>query len=161
LLPANVSVSPGCRRSRFFGFLYEGSSFSVGRVSAPHCLRFLSTLARETLQRATKSFQRHSSLVFDGSGGRLDSVSAGHREPRGECFGEIRRESSVKRKGIIAASLGIAIVLFLCFYFFWGSSVPNGQQPLVRLDNSNFASLKEAFNASANDVRVMVMLSPT
>ena len=68
----------------------------------------------------------------------------------------------MKRKAIIAASIAIVIVLLLLgFYFFWGSSVPSGQQPLVRLDNSNFASLKEAFNASANDVRVMVMLSPT
>lgn len=67
----------------------------------------------------------------------------------------------MKRKVIIAASLGITVLLLLSFYFFWGSAVPNGQQPLVRLNNSNFASLKDAFNASANDIRVMVMLSPT
>jgi hypothetical protein len=67
----------------------------------------------------------------------------------------------VKRKGIIAASLAVTIVLLLFFYFFWGSSVPNGQQPLVRLNSSNVASLKEAFNGSANGVRVIVMLSPT
>ena len=67
----------------------------------------------------------------------------------------------MKRKGIIVAVVAVAIVLLLFFYFFWGSSMPNGQQPLVRLNRSNFASLKEAFDASANDVRVMVMLSPT
>jgi hypothetical protein len=67
----------------------------------------------------------------------------------------------VKRKGIIAAFLGIAILLLLSFYFFWGSSVPNGQQPLVKLNSSNFVSIKDAFNASANDVRLIVMLSPT
>jgi len=67
----------------------------------------------------------------------------------------------VKRKGMVAASLAVTIVVLLVFYFFWGSSVPNGQQPLVRLNSSNVASIKEAFNASANDVRVIVMLSPT
>jgi hypothetical protein len=67
----------------------------------------------------------------------------------------------VKRKGIIAASVAIVIALLLSFYLFWGSSVPNGQQPLIRLNSSNFASLKETFNASANDVRLIVMLSPT
>ncbi len=65
------------------------------------------------------------------------------------------------RKVIIAASVAIAIVLLLAFYFFWGSSVPKGQQPLVRLNNSNISSLKDAFNASGNDVRLIVMLSPT
>ncbi len=67
----------------------------------------------------------------------------------------------MKRKGMVAASLAVTIVVLLVFYFFWGSSVPNGQQPLVRLNSSNVASIKEAFNASANDVRVIVMLSPT
>jgi len=62
---------------------------------------------------------------------------------------------------MIAASLAVTTVVLLFFYFFWGSSVPNGQQPLIRLNNSNVASIKEAFNASANDVRVIVMLSPT
>ena len=67
----------------------------------------------------------------------------------------------MNRKGIIAASLAVTIVLLLFFYFVWGSSVPNGQQPLVRLNSSNVASIKEAFNGSANDVRLVVMLSPT
>ena len=67
----------------------------------------------------------------------------------------------MKRKGMIAASLAVTIVVLLFFYFFWGSSVPDGQPPLVRLNSSNVASIKEAFNASANGVRVIVMLSPT
>jgi len=62
---------------------------------------------------------------------------------------------------MIAASLAVTIVVLLFFYFFWGSNVPNGQRPLVRLNSSNVASIKEAFNASANDVRMIVMLSPT
>jgi hypothetical protein len=54
-----------------------------------------------------------------------------------------------------------AIVLFVLYYFYLGSTVPTGQQPLVRLDNSNIESLKKSFNDSPDSVRVVVMLSPT
>jgi hypothetical protein len=56
----------------------------------------------------------------------------------------------------------VAAIAFLVFYYFYlGSTVPNGQQPLVHLNSSNVASLKDAFNGSANSVRLVVMLSPT
>jgi len=67
----------------------------------------------------------------------------------------------MKRTGIIIAAV-LTIIAFLAFYYFyWGSTVPNGQQPLVRLNSSNISSLKDAFNGSANSVRLVVMLSPT
>lgn len=67
----------------------------------------------------------------------------------------------MKRKGIIIGSV-LAVILFALFYYFYlGSTVPNGQQPLVYLNTSNVTSLKDAFNSSANSVRVIVMLSPT
>jgi len=66
----------------------------------------------------------------------------------------------MKRKGIILGSIaGVAFLAF--YYFYWGSTVPEGQQPLVRLNNSNIASLKEAFNGSASSVRLLVLVSPT
>lgn len=67
----------------------------------------------------------------------------------------------MKRKRIILGSVLAAISFLVFYYFFWGSTVPNGQQPLVRLNSSNVASLKDAFNGSANSVRIVVMLSPT
>lgn len=67
----------------------------------------------------------------------------------------------MKRKGIIIGSV-LAVTLFALFYYFYlGSTVPNGQQPLVYLNSTNVTSLKDAFNSSANSVRVIVMLSPT
>jgi hypothetical protein len=67
----------------------------------------------------------------------------------------------MKRKGIIVVCV-LATIGFLAYYYFlWGSTVPNGQQPLVRLNSSNIGSLKDAFNGSANSVRLVVMLSPT
>jgi hypothetical protein len=67
----------------------------------------------------------------------------------------------MKRKGIIVASVLAAIAVLVFYYFYWGSTAPNGQQPLVRLNSSNVAALKDVFNGSANSVRVIVMLSPT
>ena len=69
----------------------------------------------------------------------------------------------MRRKYLIYGLLGVvcAIVMFVVYYLYLGSSVPTGQQPLVRLDNSNIDSLKKAFNESADSVRVIVMLSPT
>ncbi len=66
----------------------------------------------------------------------------------------------MKRKRIIV--LGLAAVAFLAFYYFYGgSTVPSGQQPMVRLNASNVATLSDAFNESANSIRVLVLLSPT
>jgi hypothetical protein len=55
------------------------------------------------------------------------------------------------------ALLGFAIL----FYLYGGSAVPDGQQPLVSLNDSNLGLLKDSFNTSAGAVRVLVMLSPT
>ena len=69
----------------------------------------------------------------------------------------------MKRKRIILllVAVVIAAALLAVYYFYLGSTVPNGQQPLTRLNSSNIGSLKNAFNESANSIRVIVMLSPT
>ena len=69
----------------------------------------------------------------------------------------------MKRKHLIYGLVAVAgaIVFFVVYYLYLGSTAPAGQQPLVRLDNANIDSLKESFNDSADSVRVIVMLSPT
>ena len=69
----------------------------------------------------------------------------------------------MRRKPVIYGLMAVvgAIVLFVVYYLYLGSTVPAGQQPLVRLDNANIDSLKKSFNDSADSVRVIVMLSPT
>ncbi len=69
-------------------------------------------------------------------------------------------ETDMRRKGIIFGSIA-AIAFLILYYFYDGSTVPNGQQPLVRLNGANVASLKNAFNGSADSVRVLVLVSPT
>jgi len=69
----------------------------------------------------------------------------------------------MKRQRIILISVAVVIAaaLLAVYYFYLGSTVPNGQQPLVRLNSANVGSLKNAFNESVDFVRVIVMLSPT
>jgi hypothetical protein len=69
----------------------------------------------------------------------------------------------MRRKHVIYGLVAVvsAIVLFVVYYLYLGSTAPTGQQPLVRLDNSNIESLKKSFNESADSVRVILMLSPT
>jgi hypothetical protein len=73
----------------------------------------------------------------------------------------MRLEGDMKRKSIVVAFVLTAIAFLVLYYFLLGSTVPNGQQPLVSLNSSNIGSLKDAFNGSANSVRLLVMLSPT
>jgi hypothetical protein len=67
----------------------------------------------------------------------------------------------MKRIGIIIGCIVAIVVATLFYYIYLGSTVPGGQQPLVHLNSANVASLKDAFNGSANSVRVIVMLSPS
>ncbi len=66
----------------------------------------------------------------------------------------------IRRKGIIFGSVA-AFAVLVFYYLYGGSTAPEGQQPLVRLNSSNLASLKGAFNGSANSVRLFVLVSPT
>jgi len=67
----------------------------------------------------------------------------------------------MRRKSIILFGSIAAIAFLSLYYFHGGSTVPNGQQPLVRLNGANLVSLKNAFNGSTDSVRVLVLVSPT
>lgn len=67
----------------------------------------------------------------------------------------------MKRVLLIILAIAAIGVGFLAYYLYVGSTVPTGQQPLTRLNDSDLSSMKDSFNGSANSVRVIVMLSPT
>ena len=67
----------------------------------------------------------------------------------------------MKKVLIIILAIAAIGLGYLAYYLYGGSTVPTGQQPLTRLTDSNFSSLKNSFNGSADSVRVIVMLSPT
>jgi len=58
--------------------------------------------------------------------------------------------------GISAAALIGALV-----YFHRGHRVPVGQVPLQSLTPENVAGIRNVFNAAQDNVRVVVLLSPT
>jgi hypothetical protein len=66
----------------------------------------------------------------------------------------------MNRKYTLIAIFAIALAGVL-FYFYGGSRTPSGQPPLQRLTTQNVAEFKNAFNAAKDDVRVLLLLSPT
>ena len=68
--------------------------------------------------------------------------------------------------GRIAVVVGIgvalaALVVVAASYKFGTRQTPPGQPPLVYLNNQNLEELRAAFNAAADQTRVLAMLSPT
>ncbi len=68
--------------------------------------------------------------------------------------------NSMKHKYIWIAILTAGFIGAL-LYFYGGSQAPPGQPPLQSLTTRNVAEIANAFNAAKNDVRVLVLLSPT
>lgn len=66
----------------------------------------------------------------------------------------------MKRRGF---ALGVAALVTFAglFYLYAGHQTPRGQPPLTDLNAANLSQLKDAFNASRADVRMLVLLSPT
>jgi hypothetical protein len=66
----------------------------------------------------------------------------------------------MNRKYILSAVLAAAIVGAL-IYLYAGSKVPAGQAPLQSLTPQNLAEIKNGFNAANDDVKLLLLLSPT
>jgi len=66
----------------------------------------------------------------------------------------------MKHRYLIGAFLAFVLVAALV-YFYGGSQAPSGQPPLKSLTAQNVAEVKSEFNAAKDDVRVLLLLSPT
>jgi hypothetical protein len=66
----------------------------------------------------------------------------------------------MKRKYILRGLLA-ALLLTALIYFYGGSQAPSGQPPLKSLTAQNLAEVKDQFNAAKDEVRVLLLLSPT
>jgi len=66
----------------------------------------------------------------------------------------------MKRRFIPAALLAIPILVALG-YFYGGSRTPAGQPPLRSLTAQSAGEVRDLFNAGKDDVRVLLLLSPT
>ena len=66
----------------------------------------------------------------------------------------------MKRKYIFSAILAASLLAALG-YFYGGTRAPSGQPPLIILTAQNVAEVKNEFNAAKDEVRVLLLLSPT
>jgi len=59
--------------------------------------------------------------------------------------------------------LGLAALAIFAglFYFYGGHQTPTGQTALGNLNAANLSELKNEFNGSHSNVRILVLLSPT
>jgi hypothetical protein len=95
-----------------------------------------------------------------GIGGfRLDlhPVPADHRE-RNSRFGSSM--IPMKRAYIIVGIL-VALLAAAGLYLYSGGQTPAGQPPLKNLRAQSLGEIKNEFNAAKDDVRVLLVLSPT
>ena len=66
----------------------------------------------------------------------------------------------MKRRNIALGLTALAVFAGL-FYLYGGHRTPSDQAPLADLNSANLSGLKDEFNASHTDVRMLVLLSPT
>ena len=66
----------------------------------------------------------------------------------------------MSRKRILMMIVALAFGWVL-FYLYAGHQTPEGQPPLAELNPLNFASIENVFNAARDEVRVLLLLSPT
>ncbi|MFZ0595167.1 MAG: hypothetical protein WAM39_32190 [Bryobacteraceae bacterium] len=66
----------------------------------------------------------------------------------------------MRRKYILFAIAALALAGAL-FYLYGGGQTPSGQTALMRLNPQNVAEIENAFNDAKQDVRVLLLLSPT
>jgi hypothetical protein len=66
----------------------------------------------------------------------------------------------MKRRSVGLALASLAIFAGL-FYLYGGHQTPTGQAPLADLNATNLIELKNEFNGSHSNVRMLVLLSPT
>jgi hypothetical protein len=65
-----------------------------------------------------------------------------------------------RRRWMVLAALGVCVALVVLPRFFTHNT-PGPQPPLGFLDARSVGTLRADFNRAANDVRIIVLLSPT
>ena len=66
----------------------------------------------------------------------------------------------MKRTSIVGA-IPVALLGAAVLYVYGGGQTPAGQPPLKNLSAQSVGEIKNEFNAAKDDVRVLLLLSPT
>jgi hypothetical protein len=61
----------------------------------------------------------------------------------------------------MAGATATGILLVILIYTYGGGHTPPGQPPLQTLTVQNMSEIRNQFNAAKDDVRVLLLLSPT
>ena len=66
----------------------------------------------------------------------------------------------MKRRTVLIAAVA-AVLIAALWYVLSGHNSPAGQPPLTELEETTLPSLQQEFNQHADEVRVILLLSPT
>ena len=65
------------------------------------------------------------------------------------------------KRAYIVGAIPVALLAAAVLYLYGGSQTPAGQPPLKDLNAQSVGDIKNQFNAAKDDVRVLLLLSPT
>lgn len=65
------------------------------------------------------------------------------------------------RRRYLFATIPVLALAGVALYLYGGHEVPASQPPLVELKTENFSEFATAFNAGKDDMRIVLLLSPT
>ena len=65
------------------------------------------------------------------------------------------------RRALVFVALALAVVAAIAFGRFAPAPTPDGQPPLATIDAAVLEQFRSDFNAAADGVRIVVLLSPT
>jgi len=65
------------------------------------------------------------------------------------------------KRGSVALALAALAIFAGLFYLYGGHQTPGGQAPLADLNVATLSELRNEFNGSKANVRMLVLLSPT
>ena len=139
-----------------FSLSYGGQAVFPDCIGSSHRLGVLSGAAREQVQASVKPGQLGSvvdiGLFRDG----IYPLSSVDGERGGGFTGTV---ISMKRKYIIGTL--VVLLVLLLIYVYGGGQAPSGQPPLRSLTAQSVGGIKREFNSARDDVRVLLLLSPT
>jgi hypothetical protein len=65
------------------------------------------------------------------------------------------------KRGYIVGTILVGLLATASLYLYHGGQTPAGQPPLHNLSTQSVGEIKNEFNAAKDDVRVLLLLSPT
>ena len=65
------------------------------------------------------------------------------------------------KRAYIVGAIPVALLTAAVIYLYGGGQTPAGQSPLKNLSAQSVGEIKNEFNAAKDDVRVLLLLSPT